>query len=102
MSMDMGWSTPGGVEAPPVWEGSTLDGVRQVIAEVCALDAAEVREEGFLLGYNVDSLRKMELLIGLEETFGIEVSEQDPRLRQVRTVGDLAAFVDGVRVGAAS
>lgn len=102
MSMDMGWSVSGGVEAPPAWEGSTLDGVRQVVADVCALDVDEVQAEGFLLGYSIDSLRKMELLIALEEAFGIEVSEQDPRLRQVRTVGELASFVDAVQGGAGS
>jgi acyl carrier protein len=79
---------------------STVERVKLVVAEVCAIQPATVHEEGFLLGYDIDSLRTVELILALEQAFDLEMSEQDPRLRDVRTVRDLAAFVDAVRAGA--
>jgi acyl carrier protein len=79
---------------------TTVARVKLVIAEVCAIEPATVHEEGFLLGYDIDSLRTVELIMALEQAFELELSEQDPRLRTVQTVRDLAAFVDGVRAGA--
>jgi acyl carrier protein len=78
----------------------TVERVKLVVAEVCAIEPATVHEEGFLLGYDIDSLRTVELILALEQAFDLEMSEQDPRLRDVRTVRDLAAFVDAVRAGA--
>jgi acyl carrier protein len=56
-----------------------------------------VREEAFLIAYDIDSLRTVELLLALEETFGIQASESDPRLQEVRTVRDLATFICRIR-----
>jgi acyl carrier protein len=74
-----------------------IERVKQVIAEVCAIDPSTVQDDGFLLGYDIDSLRRIELMISLEEAFDIEVPEHDPDLRDVRTVRDLAAWVDRLR-----
>jgi acyl carrier protein len=79
---------------------STVERVKRVIAEVCAIEPATVHEEGFLLGYDIDSLRTVELVMALEQAFDLEISEQDPQLRGVQRVRDLAAFVDHIRAGA--
>jgi acyl carrier protein len=75
----------------------TADRVKRVIAEVCGIAVATVRDEAFLIAYDIDSLRTVELLLALEEAFGIEASENDPRLQEVRSVRDLAAFVAQLR-----
>jgi acyl carrier protein len=75
----------------------TLNGVKNAIAEVCGIAVAAVREEAFLIAYDIDSLRTVELLLALEETFGVETSENDPRLQEVRTVRDLATLVGRLR-----
>ncbi len=75
----------------------TLNGVKRAIAEVCGIAIATVREEAFLIAYDIDSLRTVELLLALEETFGIEAAESDPRLQDVRTVRDLATFIGRIR-----
>jgi acyl carrier protein len=81
---------------------TTVERVKQVIAEVCAIEPATVEDDGFLLGYDIDSLRMIELILGLEETFEVEVPEHDPRLRNVQTVRELAGFVERLRAEAAS
>jgi acyl-CoA synthetase (AMP-forming)/AMP-acid ligase II/acyl carrier protein len=75
----------------------TLQGVRQAVAEVCGIACSAVRDEAFLIGYDIDSLRKVELLLALEETFGVEATDSDPRLLDVRTVRDLATFICRIR-----
>jgi acyl carrier protein len=82
-------------------KGPTVERVKSVVADVCAIDPGTVHAEGFLLGYDIDSLRTVELLMALEQAFDLEISEHDPGLRNVRTVQDLATFVDAVGAGAA-
>lgn len=68
--------------------------IKELIADVCAVDAGEVRDEGKLLGYGLDSVRVIDLLLAIEEELGVEISETDPELAGVQTVADLAAFVE--------
>jgi acyl carrier protein len=75
----------------------SMHGVKKAIAEVCGIAIAAVREEAFLIAYDIDSLRTVELLLALEETFGIQASESDSRLQDVRTVRDLATFIGQLR-----
>lgn len=67
--------------------------IKEFIADVCAIDVAEVRDEGKLLGYGLDSVRVIDLLLAIEEELGVEISESDPELANVHTVADLIAFV---------
>jgi acyl carrier protein len=65
--------------------------ILQLVAEVCGTSAAQVRAEAALVEYGLDSVRAVELAISVEETFGIELS--DEALRKLRTAGDLALYV---------
>jgi acyl carrier protein len=47
----------------------------------------------------LDSLRFVELLAALEETFAIEVSLEDIEIDDFRTLSHIAAFVAGRQVG---
>ena len=71
-----------------------LGAVRRCIGEVCDVDQAKVRPEGKLMGYGLDSVRVVDLLLALEETLGVSVSEHDPELGGVQTVGQLADLVE--------
>ena len=75
----------------------TLQGVKAAVAEVCGIASTTVRDEAFLIAYDIDSLRKVELLLALEETFGVKAEESDPQLLDVRTVRDLATFICRIR-----
>lgn len=74
--------------------GQTLSTIRQLVAELCALPEAEVRPEGELLAYGLDSVLALDLLVTIEHRWQIDLPEHDPLLRKVVTVRDLARVVD--------
>lgn len=77
----------------------TIQQIKAMIAEVCDLDAGKIRDNGKLLGYGLDSVRVIDLLMAIEDVYGIEISESDPALGNVQTVADLSALVDARRSG---
>ena len=78
----------------------TLDIVRTLIAETCAVSRDVVKADGKLVGFGVDSVRLLDLILALEERFEIAISESDPELAAVETVADLVRLVDRRRAGA--
>lgn len=55
-----------------------LEKLRQIIAEVLSVDPREVTEETTFVGdLCADSLDVYQIIMGIEETFDIEVSAQD-------------------------
>jgi len=46
------------------------------------------------LGYGLDSLRMVDLVVALEDAFTVSINETDPALASVATVRDLADYVD--------
>ncbi|HTE56816.1 MAG TPA: acyl carrier protein [Kofleriaceae bacterium] len=75
-------------------QSGTIDIVRRFIAEVCAADPASIQPAGRLLAFGLDSVRLLDLLLAVEERFGLQISESDPDLAEVETVADLAALID--------
>jgi len=73
---------------------SIIDSIQRFIADVCAVDPASVRPESRLLGFGLDSVRLLDLLLLVEERFGLPLSESDPDLAEIETVGDLAALIE--------
>lgn len=74
-----------------------LISLRELVAEVCAVEPEEIVPEGELLGYGLDSILAVDLLLEIEQRWGIELPEHDPALRTVVTVSDLARLVDSRR-----
>jgi acyl carrier protein len=68
--------------------------IRRSIADVCAVDPGSVQPHSRLLGFGLDSVRLLDLLLAVEDQFAIELSESDPDLIAVETVGDLAALIE--------
>jgi acyl carrier protein len=83
-----------------VAKSETLETVKRFIAEVCAVDLATVQPAGKLLAYGLDSVRLLDLIMAVEDRYGLEIGESDPDLAGVETVADLAAFIDRQRGGA--
>lgn len=77
-----------------VEQGQTLPTIQQLVAELCALDVGEVRPEGELLAYGLDSVLALDLIVAIEHRWQIALPEHDPALRKVVTVSDLAHVVD--------
>jgi acyl carrier protein len=70
-----------------------LSTIKALIADLCAIDVASIHDDGKLIGYGLDSVRALDLLLAIEDEVGVELSEHHPELAQVHTVAELAAFV---------
>ncbi|MEI7641238.1 MAG: acyl carrier protein [bacterium] len=68
--------------------------VKDVIVAQLGVDAAEVKpESSFIDDLGADSLDTVELVMALEEEFGVEIPDEDAE--KVRTVGDTINYIKG-------
>lgn len=73
-------------------EGSIDERLRRIISEQLGVDESQVVPgASFEEDLNADSLDLVELIMSLEEEFGIEISEEDAE--KIRTVGDAMEYV---------
>ncbi|BDP42876.1 acyl carrier protein [Deinococcus aetherius] len=64
---------------------ATFEDVKEVIVEKLGVDADKVTPEArFVEDLGADSLETVELIMGLEDRFGISISDEDAE--QIRTV----------------
>jgi acyl carrier protein len=68
--------------------------VTRLIAEICEIDQAKIQKNGKLMGFGIDSVRLLDLIMALEDELGVEISENDPELATVQTVEDMAALIE--------
>ena len=67
--------------------------VKGIIVEQLGVDEAEVVPEAhFIDDLGADSLDTVELVMALEEEFGIEISDEDAE--KIQTVGDVLKYID--------
>ena len=70
-----------------------LDKIKEMVAENLGVDAATITEESsFKDDLGEDSLDLFELVMALEEEFGIEIPTED--LEQIATVGDVIKYIN--------
>ena len=70
-----------------------LEKIKEIVAESLNADAAELTEEtSFKDDLGADSLDLFELVMALEEEFGIEIPTED--LEQIATVGDVIKYIN--------
>ena len=73
-------------------EAAILDKIRDVVADKLDADPADVVESAaFVDDLGADSLDVVELIMGLEDEFGIEISDEEAE--SIRTVGDAVRFI---------
>jgi acyl carrier protein len=65
--------------------------IRMLLAEVSGVDPALIRESIPLVEYGLDSVRAMDLIVRIEDDFGIHIP--DEALLDLRTLGDVIAYV---------
>ncbi len=72
---------------------AVFDQVKSAIAKELAISEDQVKESSnFESDLRADSLTIVELVMELEETFEIEIPEED--LESIKTVGDLVAHIE--------
>ena len=72
--------------------------IKQMMADrlFMRISAAAIEDDKSLINhYGVDSLNLLELVVGIEEEFGIAVDDSEFRVSNFDTVNALAAFVQG-------
>ena len=69
------------------------DRVRKIVVEHLNVDAEKVVEKAsFIDDLGADSLDQVELVMALEEHFGVEIPDEDAE--KLRTVQDAIAYID--------
>jgi acyl carrier protein len=72
---------------------STYEAVKQALANQLNLDPSEIKPESLLADdLDADSLDAVELIIALEESYGVEIETEDAEA--LKTVGDIVALLD--------
>lgn len=67
--------------------------LQSIVAEQLGVEPDQVvREAEFVQDLNADSLDMVELVMSLEEEFGVEIS--DDEVENLRTVGDAVDYID--------
>jgi len=70
-----------------------LEKVKAVVVEKLGVEPEQVVPEArFIEDLNADSLDIVELVMGLEDEFGLEISDEEAE--NIRTVGDAIKFIE--------
>jgi acyl carrier protein len=82
------------VEEPElVTDGTTFERLRKIIVEQLGVDEEEVTSTAsFVEDLNADSLDLVELIMSLEEEFGMEISDEDAE--RIQKVSDAVEYIE--------
>jgi acyl carrier protein len=76
-----------------VTDGTTYDRLKKIIVEQLGVDEEEVAPEAsFVEDLNADSLDLVELIMSLEEEFGMEISDEDAE--KIQKVSDAVDYIE--------
>ncbi len=71
----------------------TFENVKRVVMEQLGVESSKVELGSSFIGdLGADSLDTVELIMALEEEFGIEISDSDAE--KLKTVGDAVTYID--------
>jgi acyl carrier protein len=76
-----------------VTDGTTFDRLKKIIVEQLGVDEEEVTPQAsFVEDLNADSLDLVELIMSLEEEFGMEISDEDAE--KIQKVNDAVEYIE--------
>lgn len=74
----------------------TIDKIREMLANQLNIEIDKIKEDSKIIeDLGADSLDMIEMLMALEEEFGITVP--DDKADSLKTVGDIAKYIDSVK-----
>ncbi len=74
-------------------QANTYDRLKKIVVEQLGVDEADVKPEAsFVDDLNADSLDLVELIMSLEEEFGMEISDEDAE--KIKSVGDAQEYIE--------
>ena len=74
-------------------DGTTFDRLKKLIVEQLGVDEEEVTATAsFVEDLNADSLDLVELIMSLEEEFGMEISDEDAE--KIQKVSDAVEYIE--------
>ena len=74
-------------------DGTTFDRLKKIIVEQLGVDEGEVTPQAsFVEDLNADSLDLVELIMSLEEEFGMEISDEDAE--RIQKVSDAVEYIE--------
>ncbi|MCA1569535.1 MAG: acyl carrier protein [Chloroflexi bacterium] len=74
-------------------DGTTYERLKKLIVEQLGVDEEEVQPQAsFVEDLNADSLDLVELIMSLEEEFGMEISDEDAE--KIQKVQDAVDFIE--------
>ncbi len=74
-------------------DGTTFDRLKKIIVEQLGVDEEEVTPQAsFVEDLNADSLDLVELIMSLEEEFGMEISDEDAE--KIQKVSDAVEYIE--------
>ncbi|MDQ4035739.1 MAG: acyl carrier protein [Chloroflexota bacterium] len=74
-------------------DGTTYERLKKIIVEQLGVDEEEVQPQAsFVEDLNADSLDLVELIMSLEEEFGMEISDEDAE--RIQKVQDAVDFIE--------
>ena len=74
-------------------DGTTFDRLKKIIVEQLGVDEEEVTPQAsFVEDLNADSLDLVELIMSLEEEFGMEISDEDAE--KIQKVNDAVEYIE--------
>jgi acyl carrier protein len=76
-----------------VTDGTTFERLKKIIVEQLGVDEEEVTPQAsFVEDLNADSLDLVELIMSLEEEFGMEISDEDAE--KIQKVSDAVEYIE--------
>jgi acyl carrier protein len=76
-----------------VTDGTTYERLKKIIVEQLGVDEEEVQPQAsFVEDLNADSLDLVELIMSLEEEFGMEISDEDAE--RIQKVSDAVEYIE--------
>ena len=74
-------------------DGTTFERLKKIIVEQLGVDEEEVSPQAsFVEDLNADSLDLVELIMSLEEEFGMEISDEDAE--KIQKVSDAVEYIE--------